>query len=688
MTIREYDVHNLDCASCSAKIEREIASLAEVSEVNLDFMNKRLIVQYKDNSVGALERLNKIATGIEPGVSINEFGADVQTSRSFYSYVIYGGILLLAFSLLIPMPPLLKTALSLAAYLMVAGRVLHSAIKEVFSKQLLAEHFLMSVASIGALYLGEYTEAIAVMALYELGQYLESRALAGSRKSVNSLLQLKPEQAHRKLDSGIEDIRLDQLQVGDVILVYAGERIPVDAEVIGGESTLDTSSITGEAEPLLVQSGDKVYAGCLNHSGLLELKALKKESESMVSRITGLIENASARKSRQERFMTRFARYYTPAVVFSALMVFLIPVFMGLSVDIWLKRALVFLIVSCPCALVISIPLTYYIGIGLAARKGIIFKGSTYLDSLRKAKTLVFDKTGTLTTGDLKLEKIITAADVTLEEIEQALYISEYTSNHPFAVAVKKALPFSFDSRLLKTFQELPGKGIVLNYNDIDYITGSERYFKELGYTHLIDSGDSSSVHIAKAGKYLGVALFSDEIKAGMSQIIDSLRKLGVSQISMLSGDRHAKASAVAQQLGLDDFYAELLPQQKLEQMELLLSQDEGTLAFCGDGLNDAPVLARADIGIAMGAIGAQASIESSDVILLNDRPEQLLQAFTLSRFTNRIVWQNISLALGIKILVMILGITGISGLWEAIIADVGVTLLVIFNSLRMIRNK
>lgn len=688
MTIREYDVHNLDCANCSTKIEQEIANLAEVNEVNLDFMNKRLIVQYKNPVGNAIDRLNQIASGIEPGVKIAAAGSDFEAQRSYYAWFIYAGLLLWLLNAILPFGQVLSISLSFLAYLLVSGRVLRNAFREVFSKQLLAEHFLMSIASIGAMYLTQYTEAIAVMALYELGQYLESRALAGSRKSVNSLLQLKPEKAHRKLDSGIEDIRLDQLQVGDLILVYAGERIPVDAVVISGESTLDTSSISGEAEPLLVQPGDTVYAGCLNHSGLLELRAEKKESESMVSRITGLIENASARKSRQERFMTRFAKYYTPAVVFSAVLVFLIPVLMGLPSDIWLKRALVFLIVSCPCALVISIPLTYYIGIGLAARGGIIFKGSTYLDSLRKTKTLVFDKTGTLTTGELKLEKIITSTDVTLEEIEQALYISEYTSNHPFALAVKKALSFGFDSKLLKTFQELPGKGIVLNYADIDYITGSERYFQELGYTDLVDSGTSSSVHIAKAGRYLGAALFSDEIKVGMPEAIDSLRKLGISHISMLSGDRQAKASAVAEQLGLDGYYAELLPQQKLEQIELLLSKNEGILTFCGDGLNDAPVLARADIGIAMGAIGAQASIESSDVILLNDRPEQLLKAFTLSRFTNQIVWQNIGLALGIKILVMILGVTGISGLWEAIIADVGVTLLVIFNSLRMIRTK
>ncbi|MCB5268803.1 MAG: heavy metal translocating P-type ATPase, partial [Candidatus Cloacimonadaceae bacterium] len=404
MTIKEYDVNNLNCAGCSAKIEAEIANLAEVDSVNLDFMNKRLVIQYKSHSADALERLNTIASGIEPGVRISDSGSMEPPARSRYAYLIYLGLVLLGVSYLFPMPAVMRIALSIIAYGLVSGRILHSAVKEVFSKQLLAEHFLMSIASLGALYLGEYTEAIAVMALYELGQYLESRALAGSRKSVNNLLSLKPEKAHRIGVSRVEQVRLDQIQVSDRILVYAGERIPVDGIILKGESTLDASSISGESEPLLVQPDSEVYAGCLNNSGLLEIEVQRQESESMVSRIMGLIENASARKSRQERFITRFARYYTPAVVLAALLVFLIPVILGYSGAVWFKRALVFLIVSCPCALVISIPLSYFIGIGIAARKGIIFKGSVFLDALRSSKTLVFDKTGTLTTGDLKLQ--------------------------------------------------------------------------------------------------------------------------------------------------------------------------------------------------------------------------------------------------------------------------------------------
>lgn len=691
MIIKEYEIHNLDCAGCSAKIEASIANLAEVSEVNLDFMNKRLIVEYKNESAEALERLNSIASRIEPGVSIHEPGEHdhVHDVGGKYSYIIFAGLILYLISFLLPVSTLINSILGIASYLLVSGRVLRDAAKEVFTRQLLAEHFLMSIASIGALYLGEYSEAIAVMALYELGQYLESRALAGSRKSVNSLLSLKPEKAHRKVENGeIEEIRLSELKLHDTILIYAGERIPVDGIILKGESSLDASSISGESAPLAVSEGDYIYAGTLNNSGLLEMEVQKTEAESMVSRITQLIESAGARKSQQERFITRFARYYTPAVVALAFLVFLIPSLLGYPAALWFKRALVFLIVSCPCALVISIPLSYYIGIGIAAKRGIIFKGSSFLDHLRTIQTLVFDKTGTLTTGDLRLEKIITVGDISAVEFEAGLFICEYTSNHPYALAVKKELDLPFDTEKVESFTEIPGKGITIRYAGNDYTAGSEAFFNELGYLNLIDAGASSAVHLSINALYQGVALFSDEIKPLMPEVLGILKDYGVKRQIMLSGDRRAKAQAVAEDLGLDAFYAELLPQDKLDILEKIMAESPGTTCFVGDGLNDAPVLARADIGIAMGGIGAQATIESGDIILLNDKAEQLQKAFEISRHTHRIVWQNIGLALGIKILVMVLGVSGISGLWEAIIADVGVSLLVIFNSLRLLKIK
>ncbi|MDY0324950.1 MAG: heavy metal translocating P-type ATPase [Candidatus Cloacimonadaceae bacterium] len=688
MTIREYDVHNLDCANCSAKIEREIANLAEVSQVNLDFMNRRLIVQYENPAENVLDRLNQIASGIEPGVKIAVAGSEHEHKRSNYVWFIYAGLLIWLLNTLLPLGQLLFISLSFVAYLLVSGRVLHGAFKEVTSKQLMAEHFLMSIASIGAMYLGEYTEAIAVMALYELGQYLESKAIAGSRKAVSSLVSLKPEKAHVKDASGLKDLKLSQVKPSDIILVYPGERIPLDGRILKGESTLDTSSVSGESEPLLVEPGAEIFAGCLNQSGLLEIEVLKSEGESMVARIMAMIDNASARKSSQERFITRFARIYTPVVVGLAVLVFLIPVIIGFPADVWFKRALVFLIVSCPCALVISIPLTYYIGIGLAARKGIIFKGSVFLDSLRQIKSIVFDKTGTITTGKLSLTELLPTAESGEEELKQALWLCEYSSNHPFALAVKSALSYDFDHALLEYHKEYPGKGIKLSYAGKTYLAGNLEFISSFGIDAHLDTTAMSAVHVALDSRYLGAATFSDEIKDDMIESLAKLRAFGVKKLYMLSGDRKAKAENVAQELKLDGFKAELLPNEKLHALEEIMAEQGGLVAYSGDGMNDAPVLARADIGIAMGAIGAQASIESADIVLLNDKPEQLVQAFELSRRTNNTVWQNIILALGIKVIVMVLGVTGISGLWEAIIADVGVTLLVIFNSLRMIRSK
>ena len=685
MVIREYEVRNLDCAGCSAKIEGEIANLAEVESVNLDFINKRLVISYKEQSDNALDRINQLASGIEPGVKIFNAGESVQPAKSLYARVIFLGLAIWLVVQIAPVPHHISPALLILSYLMIAGRVLYSAIREVFSRQLLAEHFLMSIASIGAIYLGEYTEAIAVISLYELGQYLEAKAISRSRKSISGIISLKPEMAHVKRDEGFIDMKLGEVSTTEILLVKPGERIPLDGRIIKGESSLDSSSVSGESTPIAVKPGDEIYAGCLNQSGLIEMEVLRTESESMVARILSLIDNASARKSRQERFITRFAQVYTPVVVALAALVFIIPTLFGYPAAIWFKRALVFLIVSCPCALVISIPLTYYIGIGLAAKKGIIFKGSIFLDGLRTIRNMVFDKTGTLTTGKLKLQEIIPADGVQSQDLSQALWLAEYNSKHPFALAVKDTLSGTYEGSQQGNYHEIPGRGISMEYAGISYLAGSPRFILENGYNDLVDSRDQSCVHVASEGRYLGVALFSDELKPSMRDSLQHLRDLGVQKMHMLSGDHIAKARSVSQELNLDGFKAELLPHQKLSSLEEFMADGERT-AYIGDGMNDAPVLARADIGIAMGAIGAQASIESADIVLLNDKPEQLLHAYRVSLATNRKVWQNISLALGIKILVMVLGVAGISGLWEAIIADVGVTLLVIFNSLQLSR--
>jgi len=385
--------------------------------------------------------------------------------------------------------------------------------------------------------------------------------------------------------------------------------------------------------------------------------------------------------------MARFARYYTPAVVLAAVLVFLIPTLLGYSYTVWLKRALIFLVVSCPCALVISIPLTYYIGIGKSAKRGIIFKGSIYLDLLNRVKTLVFDKTGTLTTGDLRIANLKTAPGIDPEELKLSTWLCEWTSSHPFAKAIKNAFSYKFEAKAVEALSEYPGKGVLLVYDKNRYLCGSEIFLQSFGFVDFLDAGDNSVVHTVKNNIYLGCISFTDELKPGMKEALQALKRRGIKNLIMLSGDRLPKVESVAQELGLDGFFAALTPESKLAKLEEIINTGKNKVAYCGDGLNDAPVLARADVGIAMGKIGAQASIETADVVLLNDKPEQLESAFSIARETNNLVWQNIILALSIKILVMALGIAGLANLWEAMIADVGVTLLVIFNSLRIMKH-
>ncbi|NLH93888.1 MAG: cadmium-translocating P-type ATPase, partial [Candidatus Cloacimonetes bacterium] len=422
--------------------------------------------------------------------------------------------------------------------------------------------------------------------------------------------------------------------------------------------------------------------------GRLEIKVTSSEAESTVTRILNLIENAGTRKSQQEKFITRIARIYTPVVVGIAILVFLIPTILGHPAAVWFRRSLVFLIVSCPCALVISIPLSYYIGIGVAAKKGIIFKGSEYLDVLHRVKTVVFDKTGTLTTGEMKVEKVFVREGSEPVELMHSLWLAEHSSSHPFAKAIRSAYEGDFDPALVNAYSEYPGRGVLLQYGQDRLLAGSEAFLKEFGFIDPIPAKSHSAVHAAKNDFYLGCVTFSDTLKPGIKDTLAQLKTQGVEHTVMLSGDRREKAEKVSRETGLDEFHAELLPSHKLERLEEIMAREQGKTAFVGDGMNDAPALARADAGIAMGAIGNQASVETADIVLLNDKPEQLAAAFSISRRTGMLVAQNIAIALGVKALVMVLGVGGISGLWEAIIADVGVTLIVIFNSLRLLRSE
>jgi len=687
MTIKEYDIENLHCAECGSRIEAGIEKLPEVESANLDYEHKRLSIKYHQVVDDPLSRLYQVASNIDPGVVfiLHPVSMSSKLSSLFWVFLGIGAGLLIAGEFL---PYTFQPWMGILGWFLVGHRVLAQAIKSLAQKKVFTEHFLMSLATIGALILGEYLEAGAVMIFYEFGEWLEDKALEHSRQMIKNKLNIKTEIAHLKTEDDVQDKPLSAISAGDVIIVYPGERIPLDGTIIKGDSTVDTSSLTGESEPLYVGKGTEIYAGFLNNSGMLELQVKSVASESTISCILKLIENAGAAKSHQEKFITRFARIYTPAVVGAALLVFLIPTLLGAEAAIWFKRSLVFLIVSCPCALVISVPLTFFIGIGIAAKKGIIIKGSNYLDILRQVRTLVFDKTGTLTTGEMQIEKIYVNGDFDPEVLLEVLWLCEYNSSHPFSRAVKKAYQGKFDSQQVKAYSEFPGKGILLVYGKDRLVAGSEEFLTNMGFLDLIHPPHQSVVHLAKNGFYLGCITFSDEVKPGMKEAIGRLKKQGIKKTIMLSGDRIPKAEKVAQDLGIDEFYAELLPEEKLAKLEDIINTNEGKTAFVGDGLNDAPALARADVGIAMGGIGNQASIESADIVLLNDRPQQLVEAFILSRQTGNMVTQNIVLALGIKTLIMLLGVFGIAGLWEAVLGDVGVTILVIFNSLRLLRYK
>ncbi len=685
MSVQEYDIQNLDCASCAGKIEAGIKALPEVHSANLDFVNRRLIVRYHSAIDQPLQKLNGIAAAIEPGVAITLSGAETTAKRNTALWLTLGGAVLLMIATLLARSAL-KHWLGLAAWLLTGHKVLINAARSLLSKQLFSEQLLMSLATIGAVGLGEYVEAAAVMVLYEFGQWLEARAVEHSRRSIRGMLSLKPDRAHLKTAAGVVETRLGEVPVGATIIVNPGERVPLDGVILKGESTVDTSTLTGEAEPLYVNPGAEIFAGFLNHSGLLEIKVASSEAESTVTRILNLIDNAGARKSQQEKFITRFARIYTPAVVGAAFLVFLIPTLLGYPAAVWFRRGLVFLIVSCPCALVISIPLSYYIGIGVAAKKGIIFKGSEFLDVLRRVKTVVFDKTGTLTTGEMKVEKVFVHEGGEPMELVHSLWLAEHSSSHPFAKAIRAAYEGDFDPALVNAYSEYPGRGVLLQYGQDRILAGSEAFLQEYGFIDPIPAKSHSAVHAVKNDIYLGCVSFSDNLKPGIADTLTELKKQGVERTVMLSGDRRDKAAKVSRETGLDEFHAELLPEQKLGRLEEIMGRGQGKTAYVGDGMNDAPALARADAGIAMGGIGNQASVETADIVLLNDKPEQLAAAFSISRRTGTLVAQNIAIALGVKALVMILGVGGISGLWEAIIADVGVTLIVIFNSLRLLR--
>ncbi len=576
----------------------------------------------------------------------------------------------------------------LAPYLLIGYDVLKEAVESIFHGQMLDEHFLMMVATVGALCVGELEEAVAVMLFYQVGELFQSYAVGKSRKSISALMDIRPDYANIERDGKLEQVDPEEIQVGDIIVVKAGEKVPLDGVVMEGKTTLNTAALTGESLPRDAAEGDQIISGCVNISGLIRVRVTKPFSESTVSCILELVENASNKKTRTERFITRFARIYTPAVVGAAVLLAIVPplVLHGNWSD-WIYRALTFLVVSCPCALVISVPLSFFGGIGGASSKGILVKGSNYIEALAHCETVVFDKTGTLTEGSFQVTAVHPDA-VDEKELLRLAAAAESYSDHPISLSLKAACHDSIDSKLVTNVHEIAGKGVQAEFEGHTLSVGNGKLMESLGIEEHKCHKVGTIVHVAMDGKYLGHIVISDVIKPDAAKAIADLKACGVQRTVMLTGDRREVAQNVAQQLKLDDVKAELMPQGKVEAVEELLKakNPKSTLAFVGDGINDAPVLSRADIGIAMGALGSDAAIEAADVVLMDDQPSKIAEAIRISRKTMGIAMQNIVFALAVKAVVLAVTAFGAGNMWWAVFADVGVSVIAILNAMRALR--
>ena len=597
----------------------------------------------------------------------------------------------------IPAEGVLRFALYMVPYLTVGYDILWKALKGIKNRQVFDENFLMAVATVGAVLLaiyegsGDYTEAIAVMLFYQVGEWFQSYAVGKSRRNISELMDIRPDYANIEADGKLQKVDPDEVEPGSVIVVQPGEKVPIDGVVIEGTSTLNTSALTGESLPREAGIGDEVVSGCINMSGLLKIRTTKEFGESTVSKILDLVENAASRKSRSEDFISKFARVYTPAVCLSALALAILPpvvrmLFMGLPADwgSWIYRALTFLVISCPCALVISIPLSFFAGIGGASKAGVLVKGSNYLETLSKTRIVVFDKTGTLTQGNFEVSGIH-HSEIENEKILEYAALAESASSHPISKSLQRAYGKEIDRARVSDIREIPGGGVIAKVDGQEVAAGNDKLMNQLGVSFIPCHSVGTIIHMAVDGRYMGHIVISDVVKPNAKPAVQALKSAGIRQTVMLTGDAKKVADSVASSLGIDRVYSELLPGDKVEKVEELLRNkpERDKLAFVGDGINDAPVLSRADIGIAMGAMGSDAAIEAADVVLMDDDPMQIAKAIKISRKCLRIVYQNIVFAIGVKLVCLVLGALGFANMWLAIFADVGVMILAVLNAIR-----
>lgn len=603
--------------------------------------------------------------------------------------IIIAAVLIVVFSLL-PAEGYLRFVLFMIPYLVIGYDILKKAFKGILNKQVFDENFLMAVATVGAILLGDYSEGVAVMLFYQIGELFQSYAVGKSRRNISELMDIRPDYANIEKDGTLEQVDPDEVEIGTIIVVQPGEKVPIDGVITEGTSTLNTSALTGESLPRDAKAGDEVISGCINMTGLLKIRTTKEFGESTVSKILELVENSSSRKSKSENFISKFAKYYTPAVCYGALALAFIPPIVLLIMGKpamwgdWIYRALTFLVISCPCALVISIPLSFFAGIGGASNQGILVKGSNYLETLAQTKYVVFDKTGTMTQGVFEVSGIH-HNEMPDEKLLEYAALAECSSSHPISKSLQKAYGKPIDRNRVTDIEEISGNGVIAKVDGISVAAGNTKLMNRLGIAYQDCHHVGTVVHMAIDGKYAGHILISDIIKPHAKEAIAELKKAGISKTVMLTGDSKRVADQVAGELGIQEVYSELLPADKVSRVEELLNQksEKAKLAFVGDGINDAPVLSRADIGIAMGALGSDAAIEAADIVLMDDDPLKISKAIKIARKCIRIVYENIYFAIGIKILCLILGALGIANMWVAIFADVGVMLLAVLNAIR-----
>lgn len=689
-------------------MESQLNNLEGINSAIINFTTKKLLIEINgDEDLNEIIlKTEKIVKGIEPYVElISEDGPKEkikekleeveEEEKSEFRNQIYKILIsatLLILGLVLDTSPMFKLLIFLMSYVVVGGDVLSRAINNIRRGQVFDENFLMSIATIGAFFVGEYAEAVGVMLFYQVGELFQDVAVNRSRKSISELMDIRPDYANLKIGNEIKVVSPEDVRIGDIIVVKPGEKVPLDGKVIEGNSMMDTSALTGESIPREVEIGSDALSGFINVNGLLTIEVTKSFGESTVTKILDLVENASSKKAPTENFITKFARYYTPAVVFGALGIALIPplVMEGALFSDWIYRALIFLVISCPCALVISIPLGFFGGIGGASKKGILVKGSNYLEALNYVEMVVFDKTGTLTKGVFNVVEVQPEKDYTNEElIELAAYAESY-SNHPIASSILKSYGKEVNKALIESFDEIPGHGTKVIVDCKEILAGNIKLMirEKINYSKVESVG--TVVHVSLNNEYAGYIVISDEVKEDSASAIRALKELGIKKTVMLTGDTKKVGEKIGKSLGLDEVYSELLPIDKVEKLEFLESKKspKGKLIYVGDGINDAPVLARADIGMAMGGLGSDAAIEAADIVIMTDEPSKIVTAIKIARRTRKIVYQNIIFALGVKAIFLIMGAFGIATMWEAVFADVGVAVIAILNSMRVMNVK